>query len=56
MYIITRSEARKIRKRMKRHKKNVTVYNRLKAVALRGEGRTYKEMCVSHNHNQAKIG
>jgi len=40
MYIITRSEARKIRKRMKRHKKNVTVYNRLKAVALRGEGKT----------------
>ena len=44
MYIITRSEARKIRKRMKRHKKNVTIYNRLKAVALRGEGKTNKEI------------
>ena len=45
-YEIRNSESRKIRKRMKRHKKNVTIYNRLKAVALRGEGKTNKEIAA----------
>jgi len=55
MYIITKSDSRKIRKRMKRHRKNVTVHNRLKAVALRGEGKSYKEIAKIVELSESRI-
>ena len=43
-YEITKRDVRKLREMMRCYKKNVTIYNRLKAVALRGSGYTNEQV------------